>query len=1523
MRWLEMLAGLSTDTYNGIALPYAWGHERKWVWDQISDGSSSIPKEGWCFRGFPGVTVGKRGQDFGAWYQLYWDELGYAGHFTLNPIRDILKAHKAYYDKYNTTGTTVDMQGKHYIPAHIAIYVHADVVSRVPTAVGATIVSATYTTKPLGADAPTGPKMDVVATQRAYADLIKEIGTTFCDPAGSGTDHDLGYFLAGIWPGIGVAGEANVSGTVAGYTGLNISAYKTLEWMNTGFDATNRRPTDPTGYASGSWYDYGDGAHPELGSWLSPLMVCERWVRRPHQGVYIMGTGDEACYVATQYSHWCEHHDGQGIPCDGDGHDVRNYYTSQLTATDKSRHRRVYERLHSLAPELPNGHYSDQYRKTDRKFGRFDISVCKDAFWGFTDTRDMTLGMLNPFYSNATITADEDLMRRRQIVVRDWSYNTGTRELTWTHAHFLDWGVAAGSVVFFPGDTAAYEVATGGVSNTVLTLTSGPASTSAGDIYLLMKGTAREIGSCIGNEHAWAANLRDSYGVFLRMAQMKLENIDTETHIMEVLWALQWRNPNPSNPRWPTSLTTDGWFLGHREFTLLGHSMWDFVNFYTNEWPTNAASHSIYGAWRIFTKSLYNRWRSGDSTGTVRATRGLVSGTTTPTTVQIVSTYYNVTDTSRLPDDITCNASPTNSQYYSGTENPTHEDMKILTTSTSSVTRVARKVNDIGGLIEQGGASTEMTDTTVAKLLYQIGAADPDVPGPTDKKTLYGWYGLSYLGQGTLELQPFHNTTYIPDGTPVVVCLVLANVASDLEISYNAPIDATAQIYNSGYPNSQVPTSKILVKRQDKYKWRRVWLYSTYLSTATIKITSVGAWRGETWFNSATARNYLHAVVLEEPWGWYQYYLTNKGAVTPDPVLPTEVDGADVVAPAWHAIPATYPYVSSSVSADTWGNRLFYNATSLKISSAEGVVVYSETLSSGAFQGKSTVATDNTFYIAQAPTVADLVTLTKFRCSRRVTNDPLSIVVTKDIIEMDYDDTDTHTMIDMAEYDGYLYTLSTDSVGNAVHSWKTDGSETATSLISGAAMTDVIAIDVTSDGIFLLTSEAVSRLLKYTLAGVYVSTTSLDYEDYSQGLFGQPYWSAVSPTGYLFISDRLNSRVLVYDEDGVYSHQFGSHGSGDGEFESAAGIAASADYVYVAESSGSRRVQIFRHDGTFVSSFGSLGVGDGEFTTPTGMVYSTLYDRLAVADAARQDVQVFDEDGTFLCKTPAGLNFPMGVGNYMFYFYVADLLQHKIRQYNWDDASYVSEFGSYGTGDGEFNGPVGVAATWEHLYVADTGNHRVQMFTLAGVYEDEYGSQGEKVNFLNAPYGLATFPGSNNLYVCDSGNYRIVARSTADLTFVRWLGRPGGWSTYPHIAADLDHLGQILFIIFPHSFRVDRYDPNLNVLGSFNIWHHATNANPRKVYSITGVSDGTHASHLILGMDGNAIFSTSPLGVMIHPAYFGPLVSQGGTPPAPYYNQSDKYAPDGGDTFMLTINGIKYSRYAVNWEVPEGDGLTW
>ena len=96
--------------------------------------------------------------------------------------------------------------------------------------------------------------------------------------------------------------------------------------------------------------------------------------------------------------------------------------------------------------------------------------------------------------------------------------------------------------------------------------------------------------------------------------------------------------------------------------------------------------------------------------------------------------------------------------------------------------------------------------------------------------------------------------------------------------------------------------------------------------------------------------------------------------------------------------------------------------------------------------------------------------------------------------------------------------------------------------------------------------------------------------------------------------------------------------------------------------------------------------------------------------------------------------------------------------------TYLTQFGSEGTGNGQFVFPEGIAVdSSNNVYVADEANCRVEKFTSSGTYLTQWGSFGSGNGQFEYPAGIAV-DSSNNVYVADSRQSTALRSSPAAAT---------------------------------------------------------------------------------------------------------------------------------------------------------------
>ncbi len=293
------------------------------------------------------------------------------------------------------------------------------------------------------------------------------------------------------------------------------------------------------------------------------------------------------------------------------------------------------------------------------------------------------------------------------------------------------------------------------------------------------------------------------------------------------------------------------------------------------------------------------------------------------------------------------------------------------------------------------------------------------------------------------------------------------------------------------------------------------------------------------------------------------------------------------------------------------------------------------------------------------------------------------------------------------------------------------------------------------------------------------TTTGLDHSsDFGSsgsgdGEFDTPADAALDGSGDVWVADAGNDRLEQFTAAGSFLQSVGTLGSGSGELDDPQGVAVNktAGDVYVADTANNR-VEEFTSAGSYVRSFGSYGTGDGDLNAPVGIAVDG-YGDVWVADTGNDRVEEFSSTGTYIQKFGSAgsgdgeLSSPDGVALSAGDVYVADPGNHRVEQFNTSGA-YLGQLGSSGSGDGEFSGS-SLRVTADPLngdiYASDGGGDRVEAFTPSGTYLGSSGSSGSGTGDYNTPTGLA-FTAVGTAYVVDSGNDRVetwtAAAGTAD-----------------------------------------------------------------------------------------------------------------------------------------------------------------
>ena len=189
---------------------------------------------------------------------------------------------------------------------------------------------------------------------------------------------------------------------------------------------------------------------------------------------------------------------------------------------------------------------------------------------------------------------------------------------------------------------------------------------------------------------------------------------------------------------------------------------------------------------------------------------------------------------------------------------------------------------------------------------------------------------------------------------------------------------------------------------------------------------------------------------------------------------------------------------------------------------------------------------------------------------------------------------------------------------------------------------------------------------------------------------------------------------------------------------------------------------------SFDSTFGESGISQpGSFLSPQHLAFDSE-DNLYVTDLGNARVQKFDSNGNFISEwgsMGSGLGqfgHPTGIAVSDKFVFVTDNKNHNIQKFSLD-GEFIAKWGTYGKDNGSMNSPRGIIVSEDQfIFLVDSGNARIQKFTIDGEYVSGFGQSGKKGGNFITPVDIAinsekfyvTDPAQNEINIYDlSGNY--------------------------------------------------------------------------------------------------------------------------------------------------------------------------
>ena len=182
---------------------------------------------------------------------------------------------------------------------------------------------------------------------------------------------------------------------------------------------------------------------------------------------------------------------------------------------------------------------------------------------------------------------------------------------------------------------------------------------------------------------------------------------------------------------------------------------------------------------------------------------------------------------------------------------------------------------------------------------------------------------------------------------------------------------------------------------------------------------------------------------------------------------------------------------------------------------------------------------------------------------------------------------------------------------------------------------------------------------------------------------------------------------------------------------------------------------------------------------------------------------------------PGQLQDPRGIGvGGDGLIYVADTGNHRVQRFS-KDGLFIDAWGTNGSGQGQFRDPGGIAfePSRRWIYVADTGNHRVQVFqttdapggpfTLVATWGTEGSGEGQ----FRGPSDIAVNSSEGWVYVTDTGNHRVQRFNIFGRFFDAWRTEGSGDGQFNEPSGIAFDASQgLVYVTDTGSHRIQRFN---------------------------------------------------------------------------------------------------------------------
>ena len=265
------------------------------------------------------------------------------------------------------------------------------------------------------------------------------------------------------------------------------------------------------------------------------------------------------------------------------------------------------------------------------------------------------------------------------------------------------------------------------------------------------------------------------------------------------------------------------------------------------------------------------------------------------------------------------------------------------------------------------------------------------------------------------------------------------------------------------------------------------------------------------------------------------------------------------------------------------------------------------------------------------------------------------------------------------------------------------------------------------------------------------------------GGVNRPWGVAINQRGEIIVAELGGHCISIFSPSGEKIRTFGREGSAQGQFNGPCGVTVEGDGNILVVDRNNNRIQKFTGDGKFLTAVGQSGKKHLEFSEPVEVTINHRNRKVYISDRRNYRIQILNAKLTF-SNSFGSYGSGDGQFNYLWAValdctgnvYVADSFggRNCIQVFT-AEGKFLRKFGKKGSGDGQLYYPSSVSIDSDDIvYVNEYYNHCVSMFTSEGQFLRSFGTKGEGTGQFNYPCGIAV-DRDGLVYVSDTSNNRI------------------------------------------------------------------------------------------------------------------------------------------------------------------------